>query len=197
MRKLAFACAAAAALLATAAPAPAQVLTPTFQSTRRGSDIGLYLSDGPGDLAIEGIWRRGFGTGDLGLRAGFADLGDGSLLVGADWRQPLALGTQPVDLALTFGGQAALGDVDGIGAQVGLDFGHTFVQPGVTITPYIHPRLAIVSALNDHNDDTNDTELDVLADIGADFDFAPNLSLRLGINLGDGADWGIGLAWRR
>jgi len=57
----------------------------------------------------------------------------------------------------------------------------------------VHPRLAIVSAL----DDNSGAELDVLADIGADFDFAPNLSLRLGVNLGDGADWGIGLAWRR
>jgi hypothetical protein len=193
MRKLAFACAAAAALMA-AVPAAAQVFTPTFQSTRRGgSDIGLYLSDGPGDLAVEGLWRRNFGTGDLGLRAGFADAGDGYVLLGADWRQPLALGTAPVDLALTFGAQGALGDVSGIGAQVGLDFGHTFAQPEVTITPYVHPRLALVSALGDNGD----AELDVLADIGADFDFAPNLSLRVGVNLGDGADWGIGLAWRR
>jgi hypothetical protein len=193
MRKLAFVCAAAVALSALAEQARAQVFTPTFQSTRRGSDIGLYLSDGPGDLAVEGIWRRGFGTGDLGLRAGFADIGSGDVLLGADWRQPLALGTAPIDLALTFGAQGAFGDVDGIGGQVGIDFGHTFAQPGLSITPYVHPRLAVVSALSDNAD----AELDVLADIGADFDFAPNLSLRLGVNLGDGADWGIGLAWRR
>jgi hypothetical protein len=74
-----------------------------------------------------------------------------------------------------------------------VDFGHTFAQPGLAITPYIHPRLAIVSPLSSNAD----ARLDVLADIGADFDFAPNLSLRLGVNLGDGADWGIGLAWRR
>ncbi|HEX8242043.1 MAG TPA: hypothetical protein VF541_01060 [Longimicrobium sp.] len=193
MRKLAFACTAAAVLMA-AVPAAAQVFTPTFQSTRRGaSDIGLYLSDGPGDLAVEGIWRRNFGTGDLGLRAGFADAGDGYVLLGADWRQPLALGTAPVDLALTFGAQGALGDVSGIGGQVGLAFGHTFAQPEVTITPYVHPRLAIVAPISDNGD----AELNVLADIGADFDFAPNLSLRVGVNLGSGADWGIGLAWRR
>ena len=53
--------------------------------------------------------------------------------------------------------------------------------------------MAIVSAL----DDEADAELKVLADLGADFDFSPNLSLRLGVNLGDGADWGIGLALRR
>jgi len=180
-------------LMAAAVPARAQVFTPTFQSTERSNDIGLYLSDGPGDLAVEGIWRRSFGTGDLGLRAGFADLGKGELLLGADWRQPLALGTQPVDVALTFGGQAVLGDVDGIGGQVGLAFGHTFVEEGLHVTPYVHPRVALVSALGDNND----AKLDVLADLGADFRFAPNLVLRLGVNLGDGADWGIGLAWRR
>ena len=193
MKKLAFACAAAAALLGSAAPpALAQVFTPTYQSTRRGSDVGLYLSDGPGDLAVEGIWRRGFGTGDLGLRAGFADTGDGGLLLGADWRQPLALGTQPVDLALTFGGQAMVGNTDVLGAQVGLVFGHTFIEEGLHVTPYVHPRLAFAGNLN-----ADGNTLDVLAELGADFRFAPNLVLRVGVNIGDGADWGIGLAWRR
>jgi hypothetical protein len=195
MRKLSF-CAvpALAAAVMAAAPARAQVFTPPFQSTARVSDVGLYLSDGPGELAVEGIWRRGLGTGDLGLRVGFADAGDGLLLLGADWRQPLALSTQPIDLALTFGGQLAVGDVSGLGAQVGLLFGHTFAEPGVRITPYVHPRLAVVSAIGDGD---SDAEVDVLADIGADFSFAPNLTLRLGVNIGDGADWGIGLAWRR
>jgi hypothetical protein len=185
-------CVALAVLFFAAAPLKAQVFTPTFQSTERSNDIGIYLSDGPGDLAVEGIWRRNFGVGDLGLRAGFADLGDGELMLGADWKQPLALGTQPIDLALTFGGQAVLGDVDGLGGQVGLSFGHTFVEQGLHVTPYVHPRVALVSAL----DDNSDAKLDVLADLGADFTFAPNLVLRLGVNLGSGADWGIGLAWR-
>ena len=191
MKKVSFA--AVAAVVFAAAPVKAQVFTPPFQSTERAGDIGLYLSDGPGDLAVEGIWRRNFGTGDLGLRAGFADLGDGELMLGADWKQPLALGTAPIDLALTFGGQAVLGDVDGIGGQVGLLFGHTFAEPGVRITPFVHPRVALVSALADNSD----AKLDVLADVGADFGFAPNLVLRVGVNLGNGADWGIGLAWRR
>ena len=186
--------AAAAAVVLGSARAGAQVFTPTFQSTARGNDIGVYLSDGPGELAVEGIWRRNFGTGDLGLRAGFADVGNGDVLLGVDWRQPLSLGTPPLDLALTLGAQGAFGDASGLGGQVGLDIGHTFTEtPGVRITPYIHPRVAIVSAL----DDEADAELKVLADVGADFDFSRNLSLRLGVNLGDGADWGIGLALRR
>jgi hypothetical protein len=193
MKKKAMWVAAAAAVVLGSTEARAQVFTPTFQSTARGSDIGLYLSDGPGQLAIEGIWRRNFGTGALGLRAGFADVGNGDVLLGVDWRQPLSLGTPPLDLALTLGAQGALGDVSGVGGQVGLDIGHTFAETGVRITPYVHPRVAVVSAL----DDQANAELKVLADLGADFDFSPNLSLRLGVNLGDGADWGIGLALRR
>lgn len=191
MKKATWVAAAAAVLFA--GQSQAQVFTPTFQSTARGSDIGLYLSDGPGELAIEGIWRRNFGTGDLGLRAGFADVGDGALLVGADWRQPLNLQTAPLDLALTLGAQGAFGAGVGIGGQVGVAIGHTFAESGLRITPYVHPRVGVVAGIGDESD----TELDVLADVGVDLDFTPNLSLRFGANLGEGADWGIGLALRR
>jgi hypothetical protein len=191
MRKGWIGAAAAAATLACA-PAHAQVWTPTFQSTERGHDVGIYLSSGPGDLAVEGIWRRGLGLGDLGLRAGFADVGNGDLLLGADWRQPLNLGTAPVDLMLTFGAQGAVGDASAVGAQVGLDFGHTFTQPGVRMTPYVHPRLAVGRRLGGRG-----ARVDVLADLGVDVDFAPNLSLRVGANLSDDTSVGVGLAWRR
>ncbi|HEV7586488.1 MAG TPA: hypothetical protein VGO40_00060 [Longimicrobium sp.] len=194
MRKQSFAgFAALAALVMAAAPGRAQVFTPTFQSTERGSDVGVYLSDGPGSLAVEGIWRRAVGPDDLGLRLGFADIGKGDLLLGADWRHGLALGTQPVDVALTLGAQAAVGDVNALGAQVGLVFGHTFNEPGLHVTPYVHPRLAIAGDFGDQGG----SQVNVLADLGADFRFAPNLALRVGIGLGDFANWGIGLAWRR
>jgi hypothetical protein len=194
MRTLA---AAAAVIVMSAQAAGAQVFTPTYLAPRVSSDLGVYVSDGPGDLAVEGIWRRPLGGGaGLGLRAGFADANDGSaLLLGIDYRNPLSLaGTAPVDLALTLGAQGALGDLDAIGAQVGLSIGYTFTTPEVTVTPYIHPRLAIVNANPANGDD--ESEIDPRADLGIDVGFAPNLSLRFGANLGDGADWGIGLAWR-
>ena len=185
---------AAAAAVLCAQTARAQVFTMPYQSTGPADNsIGLYLSDGPGDLAIEGIWRRPMASGDLGLRAGFADLGDGYLLLGVDYKQPLNLQTAPLDLGLTLGAQGAIGDNSGIAGQVGLIVGHTFAETGLSITPFIHPRVAIAAPL----DDNGDAEVDVLADIGANFDFSPNLSLRFGVNLGDGPDWGIGLAWRR
>jgi len=188
--------AAAAVLAVSARAAGAQVLTPTFLAPRVSSDLGVYVSDGPGSLAIEGIWRRPLSGGaGLGLRAGFADASNGSaLLLGVDYRNPLSLaGTAPVDLALTLGAQAALGDVQGIGAQVGLSVGYTFTAPEVTVTPYIHPLLTYVNVETGPDDGG---EVEPRAEVGLDVGFAPNLSLRFGANLGDGADWGIGLAWR-
>lgn len=194
MKKSLFACLALAAL-AMAAPerSHAQVFTPTFQAPRSSSDVGIYLSD-IGDFGLEGIFRRSMGTYDLGLRVGVADFDGASLLLGADLRSPLRTNTAPLDMAITAGAQAVLGDVDGVGFQMGLSIGHTFVAPELSITPYIHPRVALVDRLG-RSDDKFD--LDLLADVGFDVAFSPSLTLRLGVGLADrGADWGIGLSWR-
>ncbi|HYW07501.1 MAG TPA: hypothetical protein VE913_11120 [Longimicrobium sp.] len=191
MRKIVFAALFGVLALAAAEPARAQVFTPTFQAPVRGNDIGVYLSDFGGDLAIEGIARRGLGGYDLGLRLGIADE---AVLVGLDSRSPLRLaGTTPLDLALTFGGQGALGgDANAFGAQVGVSIGHTFAAPELSITPYIHPRASVFFG------DATDEGFHPQADVGLDVAFRSNLILRFGANLADeGADWGLGLSFRR
>lgn len=183
------------AAVAMAAPAPAQVFTPTYQAPRSSSDLGIYLSDGPGSIAVEGVLRRGFGGYDMGLRAGLADTEDVSVLLGADLRNPLAVGTAPIDLAFTAGIQALLGDATALGLQGGLSIGHTFVPSGAgfSVTPYIHPRAALI----DGTGPGEGFDFELLADLGFDFGLASGLILRVGINLAPpAADWGIGLAWR-
>lgn len=172
-----------------ATSAAAQVFTPTYMSPRMSDDLGVYLSDGPGDLAIEGVLRRGA----LGVRAGFADVGDGALLIGGEYRNRLRV-TIPLEVAFTAGAQGVLGDADAVGVQAGLTAGHSFIPRGTssTFTPYIHPRIA----LKDGFGADDDLDLDLLADIGFDLAFAGSLILRVGVNLGDGADFGVGLAWR-
>jgi hypothetical protein len=193
----------AAALALTAAlsagTAQAQVYSPPFMSPTPTNDFGVYVSD-IGDVAIEGIWRRLSRGGDIGLRAGYADTQEGALMLGIELRNPVILAGAPIGLAFTAGAQGLIGDNPRVGGQVGFVAGQALPAGTFTVTPYIHPRLALVASPggDDDNglDDGEDVDLDVRADIGADFDFASNVSLRFGINLAEGASWGLGLAWR-
>jgi hypothetical protein len=177
-------------LVLTTVPVQAQVFTPTFQSPRLINDVGVYLSDGPGDLAIEGVWRGG----PLGLRAGFVDAAGGLLTIGGELRSPLALAGAPVGLAFTAGAQGLIGgDDSAVGVQAGLTAGYTFSPQGAAFTPYIHPRLGAVKNLY-----SDDFTLKPLADAGVDVEFYNNLVLRFGVSLDDvGSSWGVGLSVRQ
>lgn len=175
--------------LSAAEGAQAQVFTPTYQSPVVTRDAGIYLTSGPGDLALEGIYR----TGGLGLRAGFADVGEGALLVGGEFVRPLQAGSPPLALAFTASAQAVVGEVDAIGAQAGVSIGARFVETGLAFTPYLHPRVGIVDGLGE----AGDAEIDLLADFGVDVEFSHGIIVRMGFGLDDYADWGIGLSWRR
>ena len=193
IRRLGPAFALAAALLG-GRTAAAQVFTPTFMGPASSGDVGVYVSDaGPG-TAIEGIWRQRSRSYDIGLRGGFVDAGDGALSLGVEVRNPLHLQTEPVALAFTAGAQALVGDGSALGFQAGLSAGHTFVPGTFTLSPYLHPRIAVARSLKGGDG----FDADVLADLGVDFGFQPNLSLRLNVGLADSSpDWGIGLAFRR
>ena len=178
------------ALLALiASGAQAQVFSPTFQAPYQSNDVGLYISDFEAGLGIEGILRRSMGSYDLGLRLGLVE---DAILLGVDARNPLSIaGTAPLALALALGGQAALGDANVFGAQVGLSIGHAFVLPELTVTPYIHPRAAVLFG-------EGENDFEPLADVGVDVALRPNFIIRFGANLaGEGADFGLGVALRR
>jgi len=194
--RIAAALALPAALLA--GTAQAQVYSPPFMSPVPGSDFGVYVSD-VGELGIEGIWRRVSRGGDIGLRAGYADRGDGALMLGIEMRNPVVLAGAPIGLAFTAGAQGIIGENPLVGGQVGFSAGQPLPAGTFTVTPYIHPRLAVLASPGgDDNglEEDDDIELDVLADIGADVSFASGVSLRIDFNLADGASWGLGLAWR-
>lgn len=197
MKRIRIAAAAALAAALFGGPAQAQVLTPPFMSPVPTSDFGVYVSD-VGNLGIEGIWRRlSRGGSDVGIRVGYADVGDGALMAGLEVRNPVVLAGAPIGLAFTAGAQGIVGDATLLGGQVGFSVGQPLPAGTFTVTPYIHPRLAVlVDPGADEAAGEDEIELDVLADIGADFAFAGGVTLRLDFNLGDGADWGLGLAWR-
>lgn len=172
--------------------AQAQVFTPTYMAPRSASDVGIYLSDGPGSFAVEGIWRRSYGGYDLGLRAGLADTRDVSILIGGEYRNPIST-TSPIDIAFTGHAQGVLSDGrSAAGFLAGLSVGHTFVADGLSFTPYLHPRAGLVTGFGN-----DDLDLELLADFGFDLRFSPTMELRFAIAFEDrGADWGIGFAWR-
>ncbi|HYR12038.1 MAG TPA: hypothetical protein VEQ60_29910 [Longimicrobium sp.] len=178
----------AGAVTVGAATADAQVFTPSYQAPVVMNDLGIYLSDGPGDMALEGIYR----SGPLGLRVGFVDAADDLLSIGGEVRMPIE--SAPIDVAFTAGAQGLIGDFDALGVQAGLSIGERFVSPGVALTPYIHPRIAFIDGLA--TDD--DFEAELLAELGLDAEFASNFILRLSIGLSDPSpEVGVGLAWRR
>jgi len=184
------------ALVSLPGIAAAQIFTPSYLAPRQSSDIGLHISDGwsrGGGLAFEGVWRRGFGLYDLGLRGGIAESsGDAVLLIGGDYRRPLALPTEPLAMALTGGAQAAVGSGSAFGVDAGLTVGSTFNPEGILITPYLHPRVALVRSAPRQN-----LGLELLADLGVEVEIQNNLIFRLALGFGsETADFGIGLAWR-
>lgn len=185
---------AVAAIAIAIAPevAGAQIFTPTFLSPRAGGSVGGYLSD-IGDFGAEGILRSDFGGYDLGIRAGIIDGADADVTLGAEYRNPIVLGSAPLDLAVTAGAQAVFGGSDIWGAQVGLSLGATVVPGAFSLTPYIHPRVAFV----DYGA-ASDLEAELLGEVGVDIGFAEGLAVRFAAALDDvGADWGVGLAWSR
>lgn len=168
--------------------AHAQVFTPTYTSPRLVNEFGVNVSDSPGNMTVEGLWRGG----PLGLRVGYAG-GVGLLSIGGEVRSPVPIPNAPVGLAFTAGAQGLLGDQNAVGVQAGLSAGYTFSGPGVAFTPYLHPRIGLVNDLPQ-----DEFELRALADAGVDVEFWNNLLVRFGVNLGDvGANWGLGVGWRR
>lgn len=186
-----------AAALAVGADARGQALwdTPSFLPPRPGDDIGVYLTDGDNtDFGIQGIWRQQ-GNLNLGLRLGFVDAFDDLIIVGGEtWNTLATAGPEfPMDVAWTLGVGAAFGEGVNFSVPLGLTVGHTFVTAPFTFQLYGHPRLALVVVSRDNYDDT---DLEGLLDIGADFHLGPDWKLRLGFTVGGYDALGIGMAYR-
>jgi hypothetical protein len=107
----------------------------------------------------------------------------------------------PFDVAATGGvGFATAGDARVVRVPVGASVGHTFAfDGGVTLTPYVHPRLSFDSY--DPKVGPSDSKLNVDVDLGANLALTNQVALRLAVLLG-GADYngatngvGFSVAW--
>jgi len=202
---LAFACSVLAA-----APVAAQGWNyPSFRHPQIMSrEFNFALADG-GDAgtALLFQWREGFGIGtELNLDVGFADpdVGDSYFIVGGGFGRRLAAATtdMPLDLLLTAGVYAALGDPNVVRVPVGVSVGHRFPLEGaMAVTPFVHPRVSIDFCSNCF-EGGDDTELSINFDLGVDLELSRQLSLRFaalfagGDRFGEDDGFGISLAWK-
>ena len=201
---------------ATALPASAQAYDyPQFQPSRvtpvREFNFGL-VSAGDNGTVLAGQWREPISPrSQFGFDGGFADADAGSILFfGGSFGHQLATSTvsMPLDFMLNVGAGFAHMSVDGPGddinlfrVPVGVVMGHVFPIQGsqMTITPFAQPRLSLNHC---GSCGTDENKIAVDFEVGGDFRFTQQLSMRLGARFGGKEDYigedafGVSLAWR-
>ncbi len=195
-----------ALVLAAAAPLQAQAYVyPALQPSRIAErEYNFALAD-MGDGFGTGLifqWREGLGNPKLQftLDAGFADPdapnADARLLIGGGLAYQLTSATtdMPFDIVLAGGlGLTTGDDVTTLRVPFGAAIGHRFPLEGdIAITPFVHPRLSWdrVSFNGNSNSDTN-----LNVDIGANFEFKPQMAIRVAAALGDDDAVALSFAW--
>jgi hypothetical protein len=188
----------ASALLWLPAAASAQAWdVPSFLGPQPVDEIGAaFINPEHSDWGLVGFWRQTGGLG-LGVRAGFVDLGNvSSILVGADFFGQLLTprAGSPLALAWTAGaGGTFMEDVTTVRIPLGLSGGLSLaLGSGLTIQPYVHPRLGLDLLIVD---DETETDTSVSVDVGADIGLGQSVRLRVAGSFVDTPAWGIGLSW--
>jgi hypothetical protein len=179
--------------------------TPVFLAPYRAfrsSEIGGYFTDPGEGFTLEGMYRYGKGSSDIGLRVGIGSndikLNQGSrstfFLAGLDLRARVIKHSEgfPLDGALTLGVGGNFGDINIGYIPVGLTFGRSIDLEGTrtAFTPYFHPVL--VQTFGDGPD-----ELLFAIGLGVNIEFSPRFDLRIGAGLGDYTGISLGLAFTR
>lgn len=186
---------AALALTTTSAAGQVGWESPLLAAPAQQAELGVFLTDmAGGDLGVMGMWRGG--DGSLGLRVGLADDARDEIAVfgGVDYQRPLIRHSAdfPLDVEWVLGAGLSIGDRTIVSIPAGLTVGRLLPAEGVDFKPYVTPRLVVdlgenVGGLDD------DSDLDLVADIGLDFQFQPGWRIRFGIALGDRGDEAIAI----
>lgn len=194
-------------LIAVPAPAAAQTTgTPVFLAPYhafRAHEWGGYFSDPGSGFTLEGSYRWGRGTSDVGIRLGVGDSNNGGgpffqgrsdtyFLGGVDFRQRVIRNSEgfPLDGALTVGLGGQFGDGFSTGfIPIGLSLGREVDLEGTetSFVPYFHP--VFVPTFGDGSDDVLFT-----IGLGVDIRFTRSFELRVAGALGDYDGISLGIA---
>lgn len=183
-----------AMLLPSPAHSQARWDAPSFMRPGSPSGLSLVLTDAdPGDgLGLLALWRSAAVPAGLGFRAGISEApGDGAVaMFGVDVSGSLtgALGPGAPEAIWWTGAGIGLGDDISASFPLGLAFGWTGRDEGVSFMPYVggHVVLDVASGEGD------DMELDAAVDLGLDLAFDRGWTFRFGAALGGRESLGIG-----
>lgn len=193
---------------ASARPAGAQGwFYPSFQTSQTVDREYNFAAAAMSGATFVFQWREGLSAGSqFSLDLGLADPNGPSntrLVIGGAYARALTRATvdQPIDLLFTVGAGIAAGDGPAlVRIPVGVSAGHTFpLDGGVSVTPYVHPRVSLDAWTRDRADRGSHLSLDF--DIGANVALTPELALRGAVTFSgndvtsSGAGFGISLAF--
>jgi hypothetical protein len=170
-------------------------------------DYTAAIASGSGTLAVF-QWREGTGPGmHLGLDVGVADYNGTSnlnLFIGGSLGRELmrSAGEQPLDVMLTAGAGAGFGGGSTVfRVPVGVSIGHTFrLEQGMSLTPYVHPRLSIDICDDCGAGGGNRSEVSLNFDLGANFQVNRQFGVRAaasfsGSDFFGGDSFALGFTW--
>ena len=195
-----------ASLCAFAAPASAQVFGQLHPAhpLRNGDNLWggyLMLGDRVDDIGLLGQVRFSSSpTFDWGLQFGFSDgPGDGAVLLGGDIRPSLKRADDEFPLDLAFDGAVGLTIGDGftlLELQPALLYGHRFpLDNGGAISPYgsLGIDFQNISFDNDGPGDDSDTETDVIARFGMEWEATNSFGIIGEFGVGNGTTFVTGI----
>lgn len=185
---------------------------PLFFSPRPADDVGLYYTKTDDDFfgdpgGIRVIWRQ-TGNLNLGFHAGIGDLDDAgeTILLGAEFSQPLALGSgSGLITQWTLGAGAVFGDnYIELSVPAGVSLGLNLGSGGMSFLPFAHPRVSFdVAAITDEFDNEETvTDFGWAIDLGAEIGLGERFLIRAAYTLGGENDlgqrdaFGVGAALR-
>lgn len=181
----------------TVAPLAAQATgTPSYNAPYRAfatHEFGGTLSFANGDrTGLEGQYRFGQGTWDVGLRGGILDTPGGTdVLLGASGRVRVLTHTVqfPFDGAFIVGGGTQA--FDNFIVPIGLSLGRRLDVEGsqVSIVPYAQPTMFLV-----FDDVAGNDLVNAALGLGADFRLSQLFDLRVSVAIGNDAFEGFGFS---
>lgn len=179
---------------------------PSLQLPRASTrDYTAAIAAGSGTVALF-QWREGAGPDmHFGLDVGVADYkgtSDITLFVGGSLGKELLQATkeQPLDVLFTAGiGAGFGGNANIVRIPVGVSAGHTFaLDQGMSITPYVHPRISLDFCGDCGKGNKNDVSL--AFDLGGNFQVSRQFGIRAAVSF-SGSDifsddsFAVGFNW--